>query len=232
MADDFQFDADGYEAEVFVGEVVRAEKGNFPVKKRDPNTKQLVSVLVPAIQVETENLTRDMPFNWVETFEDKRGSKNKLTEFMRACQALGIKSLSQYAQNKYYEFERKRISRGTGQDGNEIVMIVNLPRKILSAAEAAEVKKNRGAQPIEESGFVEETTTAPAAPQELSYQEAYILSLMANLSPKALIAQAEDDPVVSKDAAFMEAVKTGTIQQKLEAMGKVAVVEGKYKVSQ
>jgi len=222
---DFTFDADAYEAETFIGEVLRAEHGVFPVKKRDPETNDLITVEVPAIQTEIENLSRIMPFNYVETYEDKRGARSKITFFQRAYQSLGINSLTALKEQRYFEYERKRLVLGTRSDGSEIVLIFNRPIRKVSYEEAEAVRRARDL-----AGVEAEEEPEVVAPPMLTDQQVYLLSIMDKKTPLAVINTAKDDPVISADKKFLNDVISQKIQKELERMGRVKLVEGRYQV--
>jgi len=226
---DLLFDAEGWEAERFIAEVVRAERGLFPMRKRDPETNELVWVEKEAIQIEWENLSRPTGSNLTDTYELKRGV-GKLSRFMRACQELGLRSLREFKEQRYYEVERRRENLGSAPDGRQIFMVLTVPVRLVSEREAREVRRRRDLVGVEEE-FVAEV--APPLAKEatvakestLSLGESLLLSMMDNRSDKALIAISEDDPAIASNPELLEAIRRGEIQKSLEQKGLVKMGE-------
>jgi len=227
---DLVFDAEGWEAERFIAEVVRAERGLFPMRKRDPETNELILVEKEAIQIEWENLSRHTGTNLTDTYELKRGV-GKLSRFMRACQELGLRSLREFKEQRYYEVERRRENLGSAPDGREIFMVYTVPIRLVSEREARDVRRRRDLVGVEEESFATEMAPAPSTKEAvteesaLSLGESLLLSMMDNRSDKALIVMCEDDPAIASNPELLEAIRRGEIQRSLEKRGLVKMGE-------
>jgi len=226
---DLVFDAEGWEAERFIAEVIRAERGLFPMRKRDPETNELVWEEREAIQIEWENLSRPTGTNLTDTYELKRGV-GKLSRFMRACQELGLRSLREFKEQRYYEVERRRENLGTARDGREIFMIYTVPIRLVAEREAKEARRRRDLVGVEEEFAAEvaqPSAKEPEAVEEstLSLGESLLLSMMDNRSEKALIVMCEDDPAIASNPALLEMIRRGEIQKSLEKRGLVKMGE-------
>jgi len=229
---DLLFDAEGWEAERFIAEVVRAERGLFPMRKRDPETGDLVWEEREAIQIEWENLSRPTGANLTDTYELKRGV-GKLSRFMRACQELGLRSLREFKEQRYYEVERRRENLGKAPDGREIIMIYTIPIRLVAEREARDARRRRDLVMGVEEGFVAEgvPTQEAVGKEALSMGESLLLSMMDNRSEKALIVICEDDPAIASNPELLEAIRRGEVQKSLERKGLVRMGEdGKWHV--